>query len=209
MRKWECTVCGYIHTGNEPPEKCPVCGADRSKFIEITGKEEKAGKTASKPGSTKEQNTSAADKKSSYSKIRNLMVKHHAHPISVHIPNGVLPAAVLFIFIAAVFDFYTLGQAAFYNMVFVLLTMPLVLFSGYNEWHIKYGGKMTALFRTKIICGGIVTLLAAIMVIWRGINPNIISAQSEQRWIYVGLGLIVLGAAGIAGFLGGKLVFKD
>ena len=35
MRKWKCTVCGYIHTGDEPPEICPVCGADRSKFIEI------------------------------------------------------------------------------------------------------------------------------------------------------------------------------
>jgi ABC-type ATPase with predicted acetyltransferase domain len=35
MRKWECTVCGYIHEGDEPPEKCPVCGAEQSKFIEI------------------------------------------------------------------------------------------------------------------------------------------------------------------------------
>jgi rubrerythrin len=35
MRKWKCTVCGYVHTGDEPPEKCPVCGADRSKFVEL------------------------------------------------------------------------------------------------------------------------------------------------------------------------------
>jgi rubrerythrin len=32
-KKWKCTLCGYIHTGDEPPEKCPVCGALRDKFI--------------------------------------------------------------------------------------------------------------------------------------------------------------------------------
>jgi uncharacterized cupin superfamily protein len=28
-------VCGYIHLGNEPPEKCPNCGAPREKFVEV------------------------------------------------------------------------------------------------------------------------------------------------------------------------------
>ncbi|MTI81727.1 MAG: rubrerythrin family protein [Firmicutes bacterium] len=23
--KWKCRECGYIHEGNEPPEKCPLC----------------------------------------------------------------------------------------------------------------------------------------------------------------------------------------
>ena len=23
---WVCTVCGYVHTGFEPPYKCPKCG---------------------------------------------------------------------------------------------------------------------------------------------------------------------------------------
>jgi rubrerythrin len=32
-KKWKCTLCGYIHTGEEPPEKCPVCGAARDKFV--------------------------------------------------------------------------------------------------------------------------------------------------------------------------------
>jgi rubredoxin len=35
MRKWKCLVCGYTHEDDEPPEKCPVCDADKSKFEEI------------------------------------------------------------------------------------------------------------------------------------------------------------------------------
>ena len=23
--KWKCSVCGYVHTGTEPPAKCPCC----------------------------------------------------------------------------------------------------------------------------------------------------------------------------------------
>ncbi|MDF7801193.1 thiamine pyrophosphate-binding protein [Pontiellaceae bacterium B1224] len=29
---WKCTVCGYIHEGDEPPETCPVCSAPASVF---------------------------------------------------------------------------------------------------------------------------------------------------------------------------------
>ncbi len=35
MKKFVCVICGYIHEGNEPPEICPVCKADKSKFEEM------------------------------------------------------------------------------------------------------------------------------------------------------------------------------
>ena len=34
MKKYVCPICGYVHEGNEPPEKCPQCGAPGSKFQE-------------------------------------------------------------------------------------------------------------------------------------------------------------------------------
>src|SRR5215469_2088559 len=34
MKKWVCTVCGYVHTGDQPPEACPQCKAPASKFKE-------------------------------------------------------------------------------------------------------------------------------------------------------------------------------
>ena len=36
MKKWRCTVCGYVHEGPEPPEQCPNCGSPREKFVEYT-----------------------------------------------------------------------------------------------------------------------------------------------------------------------------
>ena len=37
MKKWVCTICGYVHTGDVPPEVCPTCKAPASKFKEQTG----------------------------------------------------------------------------------------------------------------------------------------------------------------------------
>ena len=37
MKKWVCPICGYVHEGPEPPEKCPQCGAAGNTFKEQTG----------------------------------------------------------------------------------------------------------------------------------------------------------------------------
>ena len=34
MKKWVCPVCGYVHEGDVPPEKCPLCGVPGEKFLE-------------------------------------------------------------------------------------------------------------------------------------------------------------------------------
>ena len=33
MKKWVCPACGYTHTGDEAPAKCPLCGVAGEKFI--------------------------------------------------------------------------------------------------------------------------------------------------------------------------------
>ena len=33
-KRWICSVCGYEHVGDNPPEKCPVCGQPASVFKE-------------------------------------------------------------------------------------------------------------------------------------------------------------------------------
>ena len=37
MKKFVCTVCGYIYEGEAAPEKCPVCGVGSDKFMEQSG----------------------------------------------------------------------------------------------------------------------------------------------------------------------------
>ena len=35
MSKWVCSVCGYVHEGDTPPEKCPLCKQPASVFKKV------------------------------------------------------------------------------------------------------------------------------------------------------------------------------
>lgn len=37
MKKFVCSVCGYVHEGDSAPESCPICKAPASKFTEQSG----------------------------------------------------------------------------------------------------------------------------------------------------------------------------
>ena len=39
MKKWRCTVCGEIVTGENPPERCPLCKQPAEKFVEVVEEE--------------------------------------------------------------------------------------------------------------------------------------------------------------------------
>ncbi len=37
MKKFICSICGFVHEGDAAPEKCPQCGAPAAKFNEQSG----------------------------------------------------------------------------------------------------------------------------------------------------------------------------
>ncbi|MBR4000417.1 MAG: rubrerythrin family protein, partial [Clostridia bacterium] len=43
MKKFVCTVCGYVHEGDCPPEVCPKCKKPASVFKEVNAKNPYAG----------------------------------------------------------------------------------------------------------------------------------------------------------------------
>ncbi|MBE6844231.1 MAG: NADH peroxidase [Ruminococcus sp.] len=39
MKKYVCSICGYVHEGDSAPDKCPICNAPASKFTESNSDE--------------------------------------------------------------------------------------------------------------------------------------------------------------------------
>lgn len=37
MKKYVCSICGYVHEGEGAPDQCPICKAPAAKFIEQSG----------------------------------------------------------------------------------------------------------------------------------------------------------------------------
>jgi hypothetical protein len=144
-----------------------------------------------------------------YHLLTGQMLKHHAHPMSTHIPNGVLPISFLFIILALISGSASLSTAAFCNVIMVVLTLPFVIFSGYVEWQHRYKGAMTNRFKLKIICAMVVAAGTLLMAIWWIASPDVLSTASMGRKLFIFISLVTLAAAGIAGLIGGKLVFRD
>lgn len=188
MKKWRCTICGYIHAAENPPEKCPVCGAGSDKFVLV------------------ENELSAPESKSIFLSISEQMTRLHAHPIAVHVPNGVLPVSVAFVIIAWIFNSVAFALAAKLNMFFICLSMPVVIATGIIDWKNRYKSKMTKVFRTKMICAGIVTILCLVLSLWWIVKPNAY-LEGSGALIFIFFHLVDLLAAGVAGWYGGKLIF--
>ena len=214
MKNWECTVCGYIHEGDEPPDECPVCAADKSMFVEVV---EQA--AAAEPAATAEPAASPAAPAQPAGKqglpatllafATTQILRHHLHPIMVHTPNGIVPMAVIFLFIAALFTAPLFDIAALYSLVFVLVAMPAVLATGYIVWQERYRGALTSIFKLKIGASIVATVSLVILLIWRALQPAVLNTPSSARWFFLILAVIMLGAVGLAGHMGGKLVFGN
>ncbi len=206
MKVWQCTVCKYIHKEDNPPEKCPICGVDASKFVEIDEASIPEKKTRRKPLKKKEV-SGKPEGKTVFEKIKNLLIKHHAHPVSVHTPNGILPAAVLLWVLAWLFDSPFLAKVAMINLIFVIIALPFVIFTGILEWQKKYASAMSPVFKLKILSAVLTMTTCIISLVWYLLDPNILS--TPKAWVFITINLIMVAAAGIAGHIGGKLVFKD
>jgi uncharacterized membrane protein len=202
MKTWRCRVCAYEYQGEEPPEKCPQCGADRS-FFDL---DEPQGASASAPPAAAAAGGPAAPATGKLGRLAAFaakwLIRLHAHPVSAHVPNGVLPVAVVFLGLGLVFGRPSLREAAFYNLVFVMVAMPLVLISGYLDWKTKLKKARTPLILGKMACGAVVLVVGVGVIVWR-----IFDGEACAKWSFFFAHLVMLAAAGTAGYLGGKLVF--
>ncbi len=232
MKKWQCPVCKYIHTGDDPPEKCPVCGVSGSKFVRFEDDTEAEAPKTEAPGAD-EKKTAAPEKKGAAAnkaanntetpnasplktegramvymkKAAELMLKHHAHPMTVHMPNGVIPVAAALFILSWIFGSPLLAKAGFINQVFVLIALPVVVLTGVLEWKKKYNQAQTTIFKLKIGAATVTAICCMASIIWYLVNPDVL--ESSWAWVFVVINLLMLAATGVAGHIGGKLVFKD
>lgn len=220
MKRWQCSVCKYIHTGDEPPEKCPVCGVPASKFVLLEedstidtpeaepAADENKTETPGAPPLEKEGRAAVYREKAAVylEKAAALMLQHHAHPMSVHLPNGVIPVAVALFILAWFSGSDLLVKAGFINLVFVIISLPLVGLSGVLEWKRNYNQAQTKIFKIKIAAATVTAICCIASIIWYLVNPEVMG--SPGAWLFVMINLLMLAAAGVAGYIGGKLVFK-
>ncbi len=115
--------------------------------------------------------------------------------------------AVIFLALAVLFQLPDFGSAAYLSMIFVLLSMPPVLLTGYLTWQNKYKGARTSVFIMKITASCVATVSLFGLILWKTVEPDVLSSASLDRYIFLFWSVVMLAAIGVAGHLGGQLVF--
>ena len=135
-------------------------------------------------------------------------MKLHIHPISAHFPNALFPISSALVILYLIFGEICLERAIYYCIIFGFLGSPVGMFSGLNDWKLKYKGAKVPLFLEKRRLSIILVLISLLIVIMRTFNPDIMFSGSILKWIYIILIFSLTPISGRLGYLGGKLVFK-
>jgi len=157
-KRWKCTVCGYIHLGEAPPENCPVCGSDRSMFILLGA--EKSGLPHS------------------------LMATFKLHPVAAHFPNGLVPTAAFFLLLCFLTGNSSFESAAFKLILVATMVVPVSVASGLYDWHKHFGGRRYSIFFKKIGLALTLLTLGLIAISLRYGDPELIATVGWRRWIF-------------------------
>lgn len=181
-KQWKCTVCGYVHDGSEPPENCPVCGVDRSKFVSV--------------------------EQQKVSLLLEMMETFQPHAVAVHFPNALLPTAVLFVAIGLFIAPFSLSEATWYLLLVLLPTLPVAMITGIYEWRTRFGGKPATIFKRKIQLALLLIVLLFVTVGLRYTLGDPLASEGLWKWGFLSLLFAMLGCVGLLGHYGGKLVFS-
>jgi len=181
-KKWKCTVCGYIHEGEQPPEECPRCGAPRAQFIPL--EEERV------------------------NLLHDLIDTFMLHPVAVHFPNGLIPTAVLFLVLALLTGNSGLEYAVYCLLLVVLALIPVAGGSGFYDWRTRFEGKKATIFYKKMALAGLLFLLGLGAAALRYRNPQLMAEGGLLKWGYVALLLAMPPVVVLLGHYGAKLAYQ-
>jgi len=135
-------------------------------------------------------------------------IKIHPHPIAVHFSNGLIPVSIFFLLLFFVTWDPQLEVTAFYTLAVGTAGSILSLGTGLLDWKKHYRSAWVPVFRKKLTAAIVAIAGGLLACTIRFFHPDLLSSPSPLAVLYLLLNLLVLGAVGMAGYLGGKLVFQ-
>lgn len=189
MKTWRCTVCGYLHQGELPPETCPLCHATADKFELI----ETAAENRSLVATLKEE-------------LRRMRETFAPHAVSAHFPTALIPTCSLFLLLAVVCSYPPLEFAAFALLMVVLIGILLTMLTGFLLWRKNYQKVRSVIFNRKIRLAWVLLLVAVVILSWRLISPDLVAEGGAALVLYLLLNLLMLVCVTLLGHYGGMLV---
>lgn len=180
--KWRCSVCGHTHEGKEAPDLCPNCGPGSKHFAPVTGIIPRL--------------------------CRDFYNTFVLHAASAHFNNGLLPAAVLFLFLSQLTGNVHFEHTALHMAILAFFMIPVSFFSGIRDWRKNFGGGRAPIFYRKMWLTGLLFLLTGSATAIRSVRPGVLFQGGILTWLYVGSLFGTLPVVLVLGHYGGKLAYQ-
>ena len=130
----------------------------------------------------------------------------HLHPMIVHFPIANVINISILSLIYVLTDVISFEKASYYLLIIGLFSSLFAGISGIFSWKVTYEGRTTKLFMRKIIFTVIFTVIITLCVIWRTIDPEVLSMKGPN-YIFMALLFSLVPVVTILGHDGGKIVY--
>ena len=188
-KRWRCTVCGFVHRGDTPPEACPVCGVGPEKFELLDEEGEADSPSVAAQGL-----------------LQEMLQSFMPHAVMAHFPNALVPILGLFVLLFLI-GIKTLDHGIYLLLALLPICVLATFVTGVHSWHKHYDGAKSRIFHRKLVFGVCLILISCEMFLLRFRNPQLLSEMGPSGWLF----LILCGAAlfcvTMLGHYGGMLVF--
>jgi uncharacterized membrane protein len=129
-----------------------------------------------------------------------------SHPIFVHFPAALLPAAFLFDVISRIHADLTITRAAFYDIVLGLVISTAAIVTGLTDYLPMIGGSRKKTLGTYHLIGQIVALSCfGLSLLLRAFDYD----AEQTGWPALALAAMGTLAIGVANHFGGQLVYRQ
>ena len=229
--QWICTICKYVHEGDEPPDICPVCKKGKEFFEPVEEEPEPVAEVTAdrwrcvvcnyvhdgpeppdvcpvcgKDREFFQPETESPDHR--HEGFSGLVERLHLHPVCAHMPNGALPLALLAWLAWLITGEACLERTSFYLAVVAVVVAPVTFYSGWSDAKHRFGSTTTGIFPEKKLWSWVLMVVAAVTLGWRlWIGWDAPPEGGLEVAVFTVLLLAGNALTARLGLLGGKLVF--
>ena len=138
--------------------------------------------------------------------VQGKPLRHPSHPLFVHFPSALLPAAFVFDIVSRLHADVTLTRAAFYNIAFGLSMAAGAAITGLVDYLPMVGGSRKKVLGTRHLIGQLIAMSAfGLSLLLRAFDYD--ADQTGTAPLIAASGGVV--ALGIANYFGGELVYRQ
>lgn len=138
--------------------------------------------------------------------VQGKPLRHPSHPLFVHFPSALFPAALLFDVISRIDADLTLTRAAFYNISLGLAVAALAVITGLVDYLPMIGGSTKKRLGTYHLIGQVASVFCfGVSLLVRAFDFD----TTQTAWPALLLAATGVGALGVGNYFGGSLVYRQ